>query len=140
MTGAAEVTFRVLPAVRSATEAFWTGGAEGRLMIHRCRACTRFFHPPASACWRCRSTDVGPEEVSGRATVAAYTVNMQPWIPGFPPPYVVAIVELADEPDVRLTTNIVGCAIEDVHTGLEVQVRFEQWEDVWLPMFAPVPA
>jgi hypothetical protein len=35
--------------------------------------------------------EVGPLPVSGRATVASYTVNRQPWIPGLPPPYVVAL-------------------------------------------------
>ena len=42
--------------------------------------------------------------------------------------------------DINLIECNLALPIEDVHTGLEVQVRFEQWEDVWLPMFAPVPA
>jgi len=86
-----------------------------------------------------------PEAVSGRATVAAYTVNRQPWIPDFEPPYIVAIVELADEPDVRLITNVVDVSIEDMHVGLEVEVFFEDWTSmsgeeatrVWLPVFRP---
>jgi uncharacterized OB-fold protein len=85
--------------------------------------------------------------VSGRATVAAYTINRQNWIPGFEPPYIVAIVELDDEPDVRLITNVVGVAIEDVGIGMAVEVFFEDWtalsgdEDsrVWIPLFRPVP-
>jgi uncharacterized OB-fold protein len=85
--------------------------------------------------------------VSGRATVAAYTVNRQNWIPGFEPPYVVAIVELDDEPDVRLITNVVSVPIEDVGIGMAVEVFFEDWtalsgdEDsrVWIPLFRPVP-
>lgn len=78
--------------------------------------------------------------------MAAYTVNRQPWIPGLEPPYIVAMVELVDEPDVRLITNIVGIAIDDIRVGLEVEVFFEDWtppsgdEDsrVWLPLFRPV--
>jgi uncharacterized OB-fold protein len=84
--------------------------------------------------------------VSGRATVAAYTINRQNWIPGFEPPYIVAIVELDDEPDVRLITNVVGVPIEDVGIGMAVEVFFEDWtalsgdEDsrVWIPLFRPV--
>jgi uncharacterized protein len=82
--------------------------------------------------------------VSGRASVVTYTVNRQPWIPGFDPPYIVAIVELADEPDVRLTTNIVGVPIDDMRIGLEVEVFFEEWptgddaDPVWVPLFRPV--
>jgi uncharacterized OB-fold protein len=87
---------------------------------------------------------VGPEAVSGRATVAAFTVNHHPWIEGFPPPYVVGIVDLEEETDVRLTTQLVDCAIEDVRVGMPVEVFFEEWEDaegkVWLPLFRPVSA
>jgi uncharacterized OB-fold protein len=84
--------------------------------------------------------------VSGRATVAAYTINRQNWIPGFEPPYIVAIVELDDEPDVRLITNVVGVPIEDVGIGMAVEVFFEDWtalsgheeSRVWIPLFRPV--
>ncbi|MHB2024876.1 MAG: Zn-ribbon domain-containing OB-fold protein [Mycobacteriales bacterium] len=130
--------FRLLPEVTIESAAFWTGGAKGELLIHRCRSCGRWFHPPVGACFRCRSRDVGPEPASGRATVAAFTVNHHQWFEGFPPPYVIAIVELAEEADVRLTTNIVDCAAEDVRVGMPVEVVFEEREDVWLPLFRPV--
>ena len=137
---------RLAPSPTAESQAFWTGGRQGQLLINRCRACGHFFHPPGPACWRCRSTDVAPEPVSGRATVAAYTVNRQNWIPGFEPPYIVAIVELDDEPDVRLITNVVGVPIENVGIGMAVEVFFEDWtalsgdEDsrVWIPLFRPV--
>ncbi len=74
-------------------------------------------------------------------------MNRQPWIPGFDPPYIVAIVELAEEPDVRLTTNVVGIAPGDTRVGLDVEVFFEDWTTpsgeegsrVWIPLFRPVP-
>jgi uncharacterized protein len=133
-------TFRLLPQPSPESEAFWKGGEHGELLVYRCRSCRRWFHPPIGACFRCRSRDVGPEPASGRASVAAFTVNHHPWFEGFPPPYVIAMVELEDQPDVRLTTQIVGCPIEDVHVSMAVEVVFEQWEDVWLPLFRPVPA
>jgi len=129
--------FRPQPVPTRETAAFWTRGRDGRLFIYHCQACRRFFHPPAPACWRCRSMEVGPLPVSGRATVASYTVNRQPWIPGFPPPYVVALVELAEEPDVRLMTNIVDVEAGAVAIGMAVDVFFEQWGDVWVPLFRP---
>jgi uncharacterized OB-fold protein len=48
------------------------------------------------------------------------------------------MIELADEPDVRLVSNVVDVAPEDVHVGLTVDVFFEQWDDVWIPLFRPV--
>lgn len=137
---------RLAPSPTPESTAFWTGGRNGDLLISRCHGCRHFFHPPGPVCWRCRSMDVAPEKVSGRATVAAFTVDRQPWIPGFDPPYIVAIVELAEEPDTRLITNVVDVAPEDIWVGLEVEVFFEDWtalsggEDsrVWIPLFRPV--
>lgn len=75
--------------------------------------------------------------MSGRGTVVGFTVNSHPWHPDLDPPYTVAIVALEEDADVRLTTNVVGCEPEEVHIGQAVAVRFEQFEDVWLPLFEP---
>ena len=62
-------------------------------------------------------------------------------MPGPELPYVVAIVEIEEDPSVRVTTNIVNCAHEDVKIGLAVTVVFEHHSDeagdVWLPLFEP---
>jgi uncharacterized OB-fold protein len=76
--------------------------------------------------------------VSGDAVVHTFTVNHQPWQPGVQVPYVVAIVELPEQDGLRLTTNIVGCAPEEVRIGMPVHVTFEQVDDVFLPLFRPV--
>ena len=55
------------------------------------------------------------------------------------PPYVIAIVELDEQPGLRLTTNIVNCPVEAVHIGMRVRVLFDHREDVWLPLFEPLP-
>ena len=78
--------------------------------------------------------------MSGRGTVVGVTVNQHQWLPGFEPPYAIANVALAEDSTVHLTTNVVGCDPYDVHIGQEVQVRFEQHEDVWLPLFEPTGA
>jgi len=39
---------------------------------------------------------------------------------------------------VRLMTNIVGCPPDAVHVDMPVQVVFEQYDDVWIPLFTPV--
>jgi uncharacterized OB-fold protein len=69
--------------------------------------------------------------------VATFTVNHQPWYPGLDPPYVIAIVEIDEQREVRLTTNIVNCEVEDVEIGMPVRVTFEAHEDVWIPLFEP---
>lgn len=73
--------------------------------------------------------------MSGRGTVASFTVNHQAWVPDLPVPYVVAIVELAEQPGLRFVSNIVGVTPDEVHIDMPVRVTFEQVEDVWLPLF-----
>ena len=130
---------RPLPELTPANRWFWTSGADGRLHVQGCDDCGTLVHPPVPICPSCRSRSWSPTEVSGRATVVGFTVNSQPWLPGFDldPPYVIAAVALVEDAGVRLTTNIVGCDPSDVHIGQETAVRFEQHEDVWLPVFAP---
>lgn len=129
---------RPLPQLTAANESFWTSGADGRLRIQACDDCGKLVHPPVPACPVCRSRNRVDREVSGLATVVGYTVNLHQWTPAFEPPYAIANVALEEDPTVRLTTNIVDCDPFDVHVGQRVAVRFEQHDDVWLPLFAPV--
>jgi acetyl-CoA acetyltransferase/uncharacterized OB-fold protein len=131
------VTVRPLPELSLDTEWFWKSGEDGRLRIQGCLDCGALVHPPVPICPRCRSRSWAPTEVSGAASVVGYTVNAHRWLPNFDPPYVVANIALAEDPSVRLTTNIVGCEPDEVHIGQQVSVRFEHHDDVWLPLFEP---
>jgi len=131
--------FRVLPAVTPDNEHFWLGGAEGELRFQRCQTCGWWLHPPSPSCPICLGRDLRIEAASGLATVFTYTVNWQAWYPNLDPPYVVAIVELDEQPGLRLTTNLVGIDPDDVAIGQRVRVVFEDWDGVWLPFFEPAP-
>ena len=128
---------RILPQVTDRNEHFWRGGAEGELRFLRCQSCATYIHPPSPICPECLGKDLAPEAVSGRARVLTYTINHQPWIPGFEPPYAIAIVEMEEQSGLRLTTNIANCPLEDVKIGMQVRVVFEQCEDVYVPLFEP---
>jgi uncharacterized OB-fold protein len=73
--------------------------------------------------------------------VFTYTVNYQPFNPAVPVPYVIAIVQLAEQNDLRIATNIVDCESDSVYVGLPVEVRFERHdvdnESIFVPVFAP---
>jgi acetyl-CoA acetyltransferase/uncharacterized OB-fold protein len=129
---------RPLPALSPENEAFWTSGADGTLRLPRCRECQVLLHPSMVVCPGCHHDQPEMVAVSGRATVLGYTVNHQQWLPGYPPPYVIAVVAVDEDPAVRLTTNIVNAAPEDVHVGMVVEVVFEQHDDVWVPLFQPL--
>jgi uncharacterized OB-fold protein len=68
--------------------------------------------------------------------VHSFTVNCQQWFPDAEP-YVIGLVTIAEQDDVRLTTNIIDTEADDVTIGMEVEVVFEQADDVWLPLFRP---
>lgn len=133
------MAFRILPRLSDDTEHFWTGGADGELRFLQCRSCGHWIHPPAPICPVDLSKDLAVAAVSGRGVVHTFTVNHHPWIPGYDPPYVVAIVELPEQEGLRLTTNIVNTAPEEVEVGMPVRVVFEQYDDVWLPLFEADP-
>jgi acetyl-CoA acetyltransferase/uncharacterized OB-fold protein len=128
---------RPLPELTPENEWFWRSGADGTLRIQGCLDCGALVHPPVPICPRCRSRSSAPTAVSGRATVVGVTVNGHQWSPAFEPPYDIANVALEEDASVHLTTNVVGCDPADVEVGMPVRVRFEQHEDVWLPLFEP---
>ena len=128
---------RPLPLITAENEFFWTSGADGTLRLQECKACQSLIHPPAPVCRYCRSRDLGVRAVSGNATLAGFTVNHRFSVPGLPAPYVIAQVAIAEDPRVRLTTNIVECDPDRLELGQRVEVVFEQVEDVWLPLFRP---
>ncbi|HEY6856395.1 MAG TPA: OB-fold domain-containing protein, partial [Mycobacterium sp.] len=133
--GVHPLTGRPLPLITADNEFFWTSGADGKLRLQECADCTALIHPPAPVCRYCRSHNLGVRVVSGRATLAGFTVNHRFSLPGLPAPYVVAQVAIAEDPRVRLTTNIVECDSEQLELGQQVEVVFEQDQDVWLPLF-----
>lgn len=135
------VPFRILPRLDDRNREFWTGGAQGELRFWRCQDCKHYVHPPQPLCPQCLSKNLAVEAVSGRATLASYTVNHQPWMPGPELPYVVGIVEIVEQPSVRLMTNIVNCPHDALAVGMPVRVVFEHHPDpdgdVYIPLFEP---
>jgi uncharacterized protein len=130
---------RVLPPIDDVTREFWTGGARGELMIQRCGACGRYVHPPTASCTECGG-ELRAEPVSGRGTVFTFTINRHPFNPDVPLPYVIAIVELVEQADLRVVTNVVGCDVDDVRIGMPVKVIFEDRGEIFMPVFEPDPA
>jgi uncharacterized OB-fold protein len=129
--------FRLVPRVTPENEHYWKGGAEGELRFLYCAPCDYYVHPPQPLCPLCLKKELQVRAVSGRATLLTYTINHQPWIPGFDPPYVVAIVEIEEQEGLRITTNLVNCSFDDVAIGMSVRACFEEYDEVWLPMFEP---
>lgn len=125
---------RLLPRLDPENRFFWTSGSDGVLRFLRCGSCGHLLHPPVPRCPYCLGAELVPTPVSGRARVVTFTVNHQQWIPGSAP-YVIGLVAIVEQDDVRLMTNLVDA--ENVEVGMEVEVLFEHHDDVFLPLFRP---
>lgn len=128
---------RTLPEIDEWSRPFWTAGATGKLHIAHCPSCRKYLHPPRPQCRDCGAT---PEflAVSGLGTVFTFTVAHQQFHPAVPTPFVIALVELDEQADLRLVTNIVDCDPDAVTTGMRVKVGFERQDEVFVPVFSPL--
>jgi uncharacterized OB-fold protein len=127
---------RKLPVIDAESGFFWTSGEDGRLRILRCEDCGHWQHPPLPLCPECHSGKLEPQPVSGKGRIASFTVNHEKWLPGLEVPFVFAAVELIEQPELYVFSNILG-PIEEVRMGQQVTVCFERHEDVYLPLFRP---
>ena len=128
---------RARPKPTPETQHFWDGTQGGELRLQRCDACANVYFPPRPFCPVCASRKVSVTKASGRAKLYSYVIHHRP-VPGFTPPYAIAVVELAEGP--RLMTNIVDCAQtpEALVLDMPVEVVFQpQDETITLPLFRP---
>jgi uncharacterized OB-fold protein len=120
---------------------FWDGCNRGELMMQRCTDCARFRWIPQPMCPNCNSLQRKWVKVSGRGKVYSYTIITHPVHPAAASrvPYNVAQVQLDEDPNLILVTNLVGLSNEDIRVDMPVEVVFEEHEaGVKLPKFKPV--
>jgi uncharacterized protein len=131
---------RVVPIPTPETKPFWQGTREGELRLQRCDACAHVYFPPRPFCPKCAGRAVSWFAASGRGSLYSYVIHHRP-VPGFTPPYSIAVVELEEGP--RMMTNIIECpqTPEALQLDMRVEVVFKQLTDeIFLPQFRPVQA
>jgi uncharacterized OB-fold protein len=128
-----------VPVPDDITAEFWAAARQGVLKVQRCADCGSYQQPPGAACRHCASADLTFERVSGRGTVYAYTETRSgARHPAFAAkvPYLVGLVELAEQRGLLMHTNFPGATLEALRTGVPVTVEFEQLTDeIWIPQF-----
>jgi uncharacterized protein len=129
-----------LPLPSPESRPFWEAARRHELSLQRCRGCATWVFFPRAACPRCLSADLEWRRASGRGTLHTFTV-VHRGLKGFPigPPYVIAIVELAEGP--RMMTNLLGVPADPaaLRIGMPVEVVFtDVTPEVTLPHFRPV--
>lgn len=119
------------------TRHFWEGCRAGRLLLQRCRETGRAYFPPRPFSPFSGSRDVEIFAASGRATLYSYVIHHRE-VPGFTPPYAIAVVELEEGP--RMMTNIAECpqTPEALILDMNLEVVFRPVdEEITLPLFRP---
>jgi len=117
---------------------FWEGARHSEIRAQQCRACGHVEHPPRPLCTACWSGDLEWIACGLEGEVYSYTVCHWATMPEFKgeTPYMIAIVELAN--GVRLTSNVVDCALDEIAVGLKVRAVFEPaTHEVTLIKFRP---
>lgn len=131
---------RPLPKPDEDSEPFWTGCRDGKLRMQQCDTCAEIRFRPSAVCPACLSEVFHWQPLSGRGHVHSFGIVHRPLVPGFEDvPYVLALVDLDEGP--RMTTQVVGCDVDDVRIDMPVTVMFtEVGPETYLPMFIPAEA
>jgi hypothetical protein len=140
MSGAAPS--RPLPLPDEVTAPFWEGCRRGELRMQRCAACERFRFHPRPMCPHCQSFDASWVRMSGEGVIFSFVICHAPVLPAFQAlvPYAVALVELAEDPGLRMVGGVLDAAPESLRIGQKVAVAFEEIADgVVLPQWRLAP-
>lgn len=123
---------------------FWEGSRNGELRIQQCSACNLFRHLPMPMCPECSSLEYQWAQVSGQGFVYSYVIVRHPVHPAIAErdqvPYNICMIELEEQEGLRLCSNVLNVAPEDIHIDMEVRVAFFPSVDdpeVVLPVFLP---
>lgn len=113
---------------------FWEAATRRTLLIQQCADCDQYQFYARPFCIRCESDAILWSTACGTATVYSVTTVRKQWVPGFTPPYSVAIVELDEGP--RLLTNIIN---GDASIGDRVRVVWRERTGLPpVPVFEPL--
>ena len=120
------------------SQPFFDATLRGELLLQRCARCGTWMWPYRPRCISCLSDELAWTPAAGTGTLYSYTLVHQVFHPGFADeiPYNVAMVDLAE--GVRIVTNIVGVANDQLRIGTPLVVTFERISDsLALPKFRP---
>ena len=123
---------------------FWEGPRNHELRIQQCSGCKKFRHLPTPMCPYCHSLKYDWAKVSGRGKVYSQVVARHPVHSALrekeQTPYNICLIELEEQEGLRIISNILNIAPEDIYIDMPVQVTFLATVDdpnVVLPLFVP---
>lgn len=127
-----------VPVPDEVSRPFWDGCRRKELLMQRCASCQRYRFHPREMCPHCRSMAAEWRPVSGRGLIFSKVVCHPPVLPAFQDrvPYAVVLVELEEDPNLRLVGNVLDAPPDRVRIGSPVHVAFQEIsEEISLPQW-----
>lgn len=121
---------------------FWRLCNRGELRFQRCADCSTWRHPPSPLCPACRSSQVRWDLVPDRAELFSYTVVHHAASPALKAsvPYNVAIVAFESLGDLRLVSNVIDAAPDELRIGMPLRLIWQRVAaERQLPLFRKRP-
>jgi uncharacterized OB-fold protein len=127
-----------LPKLDGPERPFWEGLRQRVVRVQRCEA-GHYRFPASGYCPVCHSKRFSWEAVEPEGDVESFCVFHKPYFPGFAAEIPYAVVQVRLACGVRLFSNLVGVAKEDIRIGMKVVASFEDVSpEVTLLKFRPL--
>lgn len=129
---------KFFPVSNPDTATFWDACQRHELLIQQCNKCGTHQFYPRIFCTNCSSTTLKWVPASGMGIIETWTIVRRAVSAAYAGdvPYVIALIKLQEGP--VMMSKIIACEPESVHTGMAVEVSFEDWsEQVSMPVFVP---
>lgn len=116
---------KLVPPETEISRPYWEGCQQGELRLQHCQSCDRFQFYPRRICSHCSGSQLQWKAVSGRGTLASFTIVQRGISRAYEAPYYVVLVDL--EENVRMMSSLVGCEPGEAAIGAALEVVFEDW-------------
>jgi uncharacterized OB-fold protein len=125
-----------VPVVEDNDRGFWEAASQRRLVVQNCTACNRMQHPPMATCAQCASKDnLEWKTVEGRGRINGYCVQHDTRVVPLKAdqPLNTAVIELAQNPEIKFLSNLPGVPAGKVPVGADVKVVFQDVQGQLVP-------
>jgi uncharacterized OB-fold protein len=119
------------------TQEFWAGTKQREFRYQQCKETGEVIFYPRRHSTASTSGGLEWKVASGKAKVYSFSVVRQSYHPFFRNlvPYTVAWVDLEEGP--RILSNVTDVAPEDVEIGMDLELHWEEHEELCIPLFKP---
>jgi uncharacterized OB-fold protein len=116
--------------------------AERRLVLPYCQSCANFHWYPLPLCPFCQSAEWSWSAIGGEGRLFSWTLVTHAFDRALADktPYLVALVQPDDAPDIHLVTTVVGCEPRDLSIGMRLVADFAVpiAGEALMPVFRPL--